>query len=294
VAIALTVAAGSVQAGPLHDAAGAGDVGEIRRLISEGADVDEIDWDGGMPLHAAALKGHLEAAEILIAEGASIDSPAGILGATPLHMAAIGGDRDLAALLVAGGADINARDAALNTPLHFAAEFGNLGVAELLIGLGADLNARDQDDGTPIDKAGLEGHFDIVDLLVARGFTAPPVEPITALMRDADPEVGRNVFTRCRQCHTIARDGADGRGPNLWGVLERDKAGSSSFDQYSGAFARLKGAWSYEELNAFLASPTDYAPGTTMSRLGLADPAERAAVIAYLRANGDEPPPLPE
>ena len=56
----------------------------------------------------------------------------------------------------------------------------------------------------------------------------------------------------------------------------------------------MNGAWSYEELNAFLASPADYAPGTTMGHLGLKDPAERAAVIVYLRENGDEPPPLPE
>ena len=294
VAIAFTLAAGWVQAGPIHDAAGAGDVAELRRLISEGADVNEIDRVGGMPLHAAALKGQLEAAAVLIAEGASIDEPSGILRATPLHMAAIGGNRDMAALLLAEGADIDARDATLDTPLHHAAESGNMAVAELLIASGADLNARNQNNTTAIDKAGWEGHFDIVDLLVASGFTGRPVEPITALLRDADPETGRKLFIQCRQCHTIAKAGADERGPNLWGVLERDKAGSPTFDGYSGAFARLKGAWSYEELNAFLASPIDYAPGTTMSRLGLKDPAERAAVIVYLRENGDNPPPMPE
>jgi cytochrome c len=294
VAIALTLAAGWVQAGAIHDAAGAGQVAELRRLISEGADVNEIDRVGGMPLHAAALKGQLEVAEILIAEGASVDEPAGILSATPLHMAAIGGNREVAALLLAEGADINARDATLNTPLHLAAEYGNLAVAELLVASGADLNARDQNDGTAIARAGSEDHFDIVDLLVVSGFIAPPVEPITGLLRDADPETGRKVFIQCRQCHTIAKNDADEIGPNLWGVLERDKAGLSTFDRYSGAFARLKGAWSYEELNAFLASPADYAPGTTMGHLGLKDPAERAAVIVYLRENGDEPRPLPE
>ena len=282
-----------MQAGPIHDAAGAGDVAEVRRLIAEGADINEIERVGGMPLHAAALKGRLEVAEVLIAEGASIDEPAGILRATPLHMAAIGGNRDVAALLLAKGADINAHDATLITPLHWAAESGNMAVAELLIASGADLNARNQNNTTAIDKAGWEGHFDIVDLLVASGFTAPPVEPITGLLHDADPETGRELFIQCRQCHTIAKAGADEGGPNLWGVLERDKAGSSTFDRYSGAFARLKGAWSYEELNAFLASPADYVPGTRMGPTNL-DPTERAAVIVYLRVNGDEPPPLPE
>jgi len=207
------------------------------------------------------------------------------------HRSAHGRDR---ALLLAQGADVDARDDTLKTPLHFAAEYGSIAVAELLVASGADLNARDQNDGTAIDRAGLEDHFDIVDLLVASGFTAPPVEPITGLLRDADPEIGRKVFIQCRQCHTIDKGGADETGPNLWGVMEREKAGSSTFDGYSGAFARLKGAWSYEDLNAFLASPIDYAPGTSMTRLGLKDPAERAAVIVYLRENGDDPPPLPE
>jgi cytochrome c2 len=39
--------------------------------------------------------------------------------------------------------------------------------------------------------------------------------------------------------------------------------------------------WTEEHLDAFLADPEGYLPGTLMSCVGLRDPAERAAVIGY-------------
>ena len=57
---------------------------------------------------------------------------------------------------------------------------------------------------------------------------------------------------------------------------------------------RLEGKWSYEELNAFLANPKGFAPGTRMGGVqGVADAADRASLILFLRENGDDPPPLP-
>ncbi len=45
--------------------------------------------------------------------------------------------------------------------------------------------------------------------------------------------------------------------------------------------------WTEETLDGFLADPEAYLPGTWMSFVGLADPAERAAVIAYLNDAAD-------
>lgn len=56
----------------------------------------------------------------------------------------------------------------------------------------------------------------------------------------------------------------------------------------------MDGTWTYENLDAFLADPKGYVPGTKMSFAGLRRPGERADVIAYLRANTENPPPLPE
>lgn len=281
------------QAGPLHEAAGYGDVDTVRRLLAEGEDIRETG-PLGTPLHVAALKGRLEVAQLLVAEGGEVGTPSGTLEFTPLHMAAHGGDSDVAALLVASGAAIDARNASGNMPLHMAASGGHIAVAETLIASGADLNARNDVDDAPIHFAGESGHFDTVDLLIAHGAKPAPVHPATDLLADADPASGRELFLECAGCHTIARNAPPGIGPNLWGLLEREKASQGGYD-YSRALSRLGGGWSYAELNAFLADPKGFAPGTRMKGVqGVADASDRASLIVYLRANGDSPPPLPE
>ena len=47
--------------------------------------------------------------------------------------------------------------------------------------------------------------------------------------------------------------------------------------------------WSEEALNVFLAHPAGAVPGTTMATDGVADPRERADLIAYLATLGDGP-----
>ena len=76
------------------------------------------------------------------------------------------------------------------------------------------------------------------------------------------------------------------------GVVGRTKAAVDGFS-YSGALTDMGGDWSYENLDAFLASPRSYAPGNKMTFNGLKKPADRAAVIAYLRSLSDAPKPLP-
>jgi cytochrome c len=81
-------------------------------------------------------------------------------------------------------------------------------------------------------------------------------------------------------------------------VLGRDKASLEGF-AYSPPFARLVGEWTLAELNAFIASPVDYVPGTSMGIsdppgfVGVRDKMQRANLIAFLRLNNDDPPPLP-
>ena len=82
------------------------------------------------------------------------------------------------------------------------------------------------------------------------------------------------------------------RGPKLWGVLGSTKAGVEEFS-YSAALSQLGGTWTLAEFNAFIAAPIDYLPGTTMWITGVKDPVDRANLIAYLRQNSDDPPPLP-
>ncbi len=57
---------------PLHEAANAGDIEKVKKLVAEGYDVDvrnKWDWT---PLHGAVRSGHKDVVELLIAEGADI------------------------------------------------------------------------------------------------------------------------------------------------------------------------------------------------------------------------------
>jgi cytochrome c len=65
--------------------------------------------------------------------------------------------------------------------------------------------------------------------------------------------------------------------------------------KYSAALQGMSdSAWTFEDLDAFLTKPKDYAPGTKMTFAGLKKPEERASMIAYLRSLSDSPVALPE
>ncbi len=117
-------------------------------------------------------------------------------------------------------------------------------------------------------------------------------ETAAALLASANSGDGEKVFKKCKACHTAGKGGAHKVGPNLWDVVGRAKAGAEGY-KFSGVLAGLGGAWSYEDLDAFLTKPKAFAPGTKMTFAGLKKAADRAAIIAYLRALSDSPKPLP-
>jgi cytochrome c len=122
---------------------------------------------------------------------------------------------------------------------------------------------------------------------------ATPEVPLAVLLAQATPADGEKVFGKCKACHTIEQGGANKVGPNLWGVVGGPKAHIQGF-AYSNTLAGMGDNWTYEELDAFLANPKAVVPGTKMTFAGLGNAEDRAAVIAYMRANTENPPPLPE
>ena len=64
--------AGPCDAGPLSDAAKAGDILELERLIASGADINAIEVFAA-PLHWAALNGRPESIDALVAHGANLE-----------------------------------------------------------------------------------------------------------------------------------------------------------------------------------------------------------------------------
>ena len=112
---------------------------------------------------------------------------------------------------------------------------------------------------------------------------------IEAALNQATVEQGEAVFARCASCHTINQGGADGIGPNLYGVLGAPHGHVAGF-AYSSELAGIPGNWTFQAMSDWLRRPSEYAPGTKMSFAGLSDPLDRAAVILYLNANGSNLP----
>ncbi|KPP89457.1 cytochrome c family protein [Erythrobacter sp. HL-111] len=118
---------------------------------------------------------------------------------------------------------------------------------------------------------------------------------LAQVLADADPEAGAKVFAKCQSCHNVEEGGPNGVGPNLHGVMGKPIAANAPGFNYSGALKEKGGEWTWENMSDWLASPRNFASGTSMSFAGLGSIEDRANVMAYLAENGGAPPkPEPE
>ena len=104
----------------------------------------------------------------------------------------------------------------------------------------------------------------------------------------ADLAAGEAAFARCKACHNATQGGADGIGPNLYGVVGGPVMHRAGF-AYSDAMAAHKAiapTWTYDALDEFITNPGKDVPGTKMSFAGLRDEATRHNLIAWLRSQG--------
>ncbi|MFC0204604.1 c-type cytochrome [Novosphingobium soli] len=114
--------------------------------------------------------------------------------------------------------------------------------------------------------------------------TAAQPAPVAPAARP-DVAKGKAQFARCMACHSVDPAKPRGIGPNLAGVVGR-AAGKQPGFKYTPALAGARFKWTPEKLDAFIAKPREVVPGTNMVFAGIADPAARKALIAYLGTTG--------
>ena len=124
----------------------------------------------------------------------------------------------------------------------------------------------------------------------ASGSGEAAVAPIATRLASADVAAGQASMAKCAACHTWNQGGANGTGPNLYATVGEPIGQGKNGYAFSSVLSGHGGAWTFDNLDAWLTSPRAFAPGTKMTFAGLSNPQERANVIAFLNAQGSNVP----
>ena len=147
-------------------------LGAVRFLLNQGADVNLKDDYGFTALHLAAESSMYEAVICLVKNGADVNA-VNFRDVTPLMMACDDdSNMDIVRYLMRRGADLHLFDADGFTALSYAifsdSDF-TLDILSFLIQNGADVNTINREELTPLMLASLNGYLDKVKFLIKQG-----------------------------------------------------------------------------------------------------------------------------
>ncbi|KAN0029742.1 hypothetical protein ACTA71_007878 [Dictyostelium dimigraforme] len=152
----------------LHFAAEAGQLGSIRTLLEEGADVDVLDKGTRYSaLMKASIMGHFDAVKILVEEGKADVEKKDKFKRTALVLAAINGHIKIVSFLLHYNASLKVIDSSKNSILHFTAAYGWTDIIRYLVEqFQAPINEFNDWKTTPLSVAIRKGHFQCTKFLL--------------------------------------------------------------------------------------------------------------------------------
>ena len=99
---------------------------------------------------------------------------------------------------------------------------------------------------------------------------------------DDSPRRGATIYGACAACHSLEPN-LHLTGPSLAGVFGKKAASVAGFPRYSSALRHQDLVWDENTLNAWLANPRTFVPGTYMTFRGIEDGKARGDLIAFLK-----------
>jgi ankyrin repeat protein len=173
----------------LREAASAGRITDVQRLIEAHADVNSISAYGQSALMSAALRGNNAVIEALLRAGANPELR-NDKDNTALHLAAYNCNNGAVRMLLGAGANVNSRNHNGTTALMNASEQGCRKTVEILLrSRGIDVNARNDWYKTALDYALMESVSSRMDGSLVAGDDYGHI----ALMLRAAGAVGESV-----------------------------------------------------------------------------------------------------
>jgi ankyrin repeat protein len=188
-AAALSGVLSAAPTAPVADAAMAGDVAAVRKLLKEGQDVNAALGDGTTALHHAAMRGDGEMVGVLLYAGANVRATTRLGGYTALHLASQRGHDAAIEALLKGGADPNLPTVTGASPLMLAAASGHVAAVKQLLAYKADVNATEKaNDQTALMFAAAYDRPEVVKVLVELGADIAVTSKVTDLSSLVSPE----------------------------------------------------------------------------------------------------------
>ncbi|HEY6943610.1 MAG TPA: FKBP-type peptidyl-prolyl cis-trans isomerase [Candidatus Acidoferrum sp.] len=162
----------------LYEAANKNQIETVRKLISQGADVNAKGKNGWPALVAAASDGHVDMVRLLLESGAEVDAKEKQNGGTALFWAAFNGKPDVVKLLLDKKANPNLKSSNATTPLMATALSGEppeppeatrITIADLLLKHGAKVNEPSFMGGSARGAAASNGFTQLAEFLKQHG-----------------------------------------------------------------------------------------------------------------------------
>ncbi|XP_076395579.1 uncharacterized protein LOC143265744 [Megachile rotundata] len=129
----------------------------IRKMLKDGIDINDHDFEGRAPLHFAVSNGHVDIVNLLLENGADV-SQVTKKGNTSLHIAASKYYKEIVEILLQHISRdkllkyVNAKTTGSGaTSLHIAAINGSLDIVKSLLTHGATYNIKNNNGETPFD-----------------------------------------------------------------------------------------------------------------------------------------------